>query len=153
MKTVFWLVVPVLIVVFGITAWAGLGSSAATNATVHPVTIYGVAFKFDSITVSPEQVIPRNTNQIVDSKTMTQLAVNGTFTGNYDTLLNSGHYGSYSLFYVTDGAGNVYNWNIISPKKATGTIEVIFDIPSGAPHPYVMHTDVDKTWLFDLVLK
>jgi hypothetical protein len=103
--------------------------------------------------ISPEPVLSSNMSEISDSKTMTRLSVNGMFTGNYDDLLNSGRYGSYSLFYVTDGAGKNYGWTIVDPEMSEGTVEVVFDVSTGAPLPYVMHTSADKTWSFDLALK
>jgi hypothetical protein len=115
-----------------------------------PLSVSGVTLKFTSAELSTS-ALTLGSHSFSPDQGDYVLVVHGDYTGNFNALYEKIPYGGY-LFYLSDAQGAKYKESGIAIGKSDPglTVDIGFIIPITAEKPYLLQSDIGKSWSVDI---
>jgi len=137
----------VLVLVVGLIGCTPRGTAGID----YPISESGVTFQFQSAMITANAT-PLGDHTFSPATGDVAMIVHGLYTGDLNKYDEMGPYQNAELFYITDSQGSKWGWKALSADKSGSklTFDIAFSLPATATGPYVLKSNIGKTWAVDI---
>jgi hypothetical protein len=117
----------------------------------YPISESGVTFQFQSTTITTNSTVMGD-HSFAPGPGDIAMIVHGWYTGDLNKYALMGPYQNAELFYISDSQGNQWGWKAVRADKSgsKSTVDIAFSLPATATGPYVLKSNIGKTWSVDI---